>query len=97
MLRPHVFVNGAKGDRMPRRNNHVTEDLTDLAKDAGKGIVRGFGRILGVGTVAALFGGAGGGILSVVYSFPIVAGIVGGAILAVVAVLAFVLLAANTW
>lgn len=82
---------------MPRRNNDLSEDLTDLAKTAGKSIVSGFGRILGVGAASALFGGVGGGILGAVYGFPVVAGIIGGAVLAVVAVFAIFLLFVIDW
>ena len=82
---------------MSRNRNDWSEDVADLAKSAGKAVFFGFGRILGIGVVSALFGGVGGGILGAVYGFPIVAGIIGGAVLAVVAVFAIFLLAAMDW
>lgn len=63
-------------------------ELADFGKDIGKAIISGFGRILGIGAVAALFGGAGGGIMGAVYDLPIIGLAIGGAVLAVVAVLA---------
>ena len=62
------------------------EGLADIAKDLGKLAMRGFGRILGIAIVAALFGGVGGGITAAVYGLPIIALALGGAVLAVIAV-----------
>lgn len=83
---------------MRLRNDHgisIGSALADLGKDLGKAIARGFGRILGIGAVAALFGAAGGGLIGAIYSLPIIGFAIGGAVIAVVAVFALWLIA--TW
>lgn len=81
---------------MFNRNDHsvgIGSDLADLGKDLVKVIVRGFGRILGIGIAAGIFGGAGGGLYAALNSGPIIAFAIGGAVVAVIAVYAFWLLA----
>ena len=82
---------------MPKRaDQKQIEDLTtqvaDVAKSVGKNIASGFGRVLAIGAGAAVFGGTAAGVAAAIYSLPVVPFIIGGAVVAVVAVFALYLL-----
>ncbi len=81
---------------MPKKSNG-NDTLAALGwffKDLGVAILSGFGKILGIGAAAAVFGGAGGGIYAAVYGHPVIGFAIGGAVLAAVAMLALVLFTA---
>ncbi|MEO9826534.1 MAG: hypothetical protein ABJF50_19190 [Paracoccaceae bacterium] len=78
---------------MPKKSNDTLAALGWFFADIFKAIIGGFGKILGIGLAAALFGGAGGGIYAAVYGQPIIGFAIGGAVLAAVVVFAFVLFA----
>lgn len=82
---------------MPKRTNqrqseNLTTQVADFAKYVGKIIATGLGRVLAIGAGAAVFGGIGGGVTAAIYSLPVVPFIIGGAVVAVVAVFALYLL-----
>ena len=79
---------------MAKKSNATLAALGWFFKDVFKAILGGFGKILGIGAAAAVFGGAGGGIYAAVQGGPIIGFTIGGAVVAAVAVYAFVLFAA---
>ena len=79
------------------KNISLGSELADFAKDIGGILIKGLGRIFGVGIVAGIFGGVGGGIMAAVYGLPIVGFTIGGAVVAAVVVYAILLIAMSEY
>lgn len=71
---------------MLKHDISIGSALADFGKDIGKALIRGFGRIFGIGIAAGVFGGGGAGLYAALNGGPVVGFAIGGAVVSVIAV-----------